>query len=160
MALAVKLALVGIIIRIFGTVYSKTLMGIYIYIAILVAFYIPMMFLKRFSCKPISAYWRNEKGYCIYQGTLITADALISVLADFVILLLPLPLTCSLRLPLRKRLRVAGLLCAGGIATAFSLYRLLLMLTDGSSDNRTILLIKIVFSGYVPLLVFLSANRE
>ncbi|OAQ69978.1 hypothetical protein VFPPC_13289 [Pochonia chlamydosporia 170] len=147
MALALKVALVGIIIRIFGAIYQKTLIGIYIYIAVIATFYFSTMLLKIFSCKPISAYWRNEKGFCIYQGTIVMADAVMSVLTDAFILLLPLTLTCTLRLPLRKRLRVAGLLCTGGVATAFSLYRLVLMLTDGRSDNRTILLVKVVFSG-------------
>ncbi|KAM5344187.1 hypothetical protein ACJ41O_012724 [Fusarium nematophilum] len=147
MALTVKLALVFIIIRVFGSVYKKTTRGIYVFVGIIVAYYVSGVFIKIFICWPISAYWRGETDKCLDQSAIITADAIISVISDLVILLLPTPLTWSLQLSRRKRLRVIGILCAGGVATAFSIYRLILILHDGKSTNQTIVFTKVILSG-------------
>ncbi|GJN85604.1 GPCR, PTH11-type [Purpureocillium lilacinum] len=147
MAFTVKLALLVMIVRVFGTVHRKTLIGMYILIAVIVAYYVSGFFIKIFICWPIPAYWHGESDKCMNQSAIITADAIISVISDLVILFLPTPLTWSLQLPKRKRLRVAGLLCAGGIATAFSIYRLALIITDKASHNQTIVFTKVVLSG-------------
>ncbi|KAF5011724.1 hypothetical protein FDECE_2184 [Fusarium decemcellulare] len=147
MALTVKLALLFIIIRVFGSVHKKTMIGIYIFIAMLVAYYVSGLFIKIFICWPISAYWRGETDKCLDQRAIITADAIISVVSDLVILLLPTPLTWSLQLSRRKRLRVTGILCAGGVATAFSIYRLAMILHEGKSPNQTIVFTKVILSG-------------
>ena len=60
-----------------------------------------------------------------------------------------------------RKLRVIGILSAGGLATAFSLYRLVLVLKDGNSKNQTIVFMDVILSGYVGyviLLVILFAN--
>ncbi|RKK89683.1 hypothetical protein BFJ68_g16650 [Fusarium oxysporum] len=147
MALTVKLALLFIIIRVFGSVHKKTMIGIYIFIGMLVAYYVSGFFIKVFICWPISAYWKGETDKCLDQSAIITADALISVMSDLVILLLPTPLTWSLQLSTRKRLRVIGILCAGGVATAFSIYRLAMILHEGKSVNQTIVFTKVILSG-------------
>ncbi|UNI18571.1 hypothetical protein JDV02_004831 [Purpureocillium takamizusanense] len=147
MAFTVKLALLVMIVRVFGSVHRKTLIGMYVLIAIIVAYYVSGFFIKVFICWPISAYWHGESDKCMNQSAIITADAIISVISDLTILLLPTPLTWSLQLPRRKRVRVAGLLCAGGIATAFSIYRLALIITDKANPNMTIVFTKVVLSG-------------
>lgn len=149
MALTVKLALLIIIIRVFGAVHRKTLIGVYILIGLLMVYYISGFFIKLFICWPISAYWRGESGKCLNQSAIVTSDAIISVISDLVILLLPTPLTWSLQMPLKKRLRVTGLLCAGGIATAFSIYRLAMIIHERNNQNQTIVFIKVILSGYV-----------
>ncbi|KAJ6437531.1 hypothetical protein O9K51_09737 [Purpureocillium lavendulum] len=135
------------IVRVFGSVHRKTFIGIYVLIGIITAYYFSGFFIKLFVCWPISAYWHGETDKCMNQSAIITADAIMSVVSDLVILVLPMPLTWSLQLPKRKRLRVAGLLCAGGIATAFSIYRLALIITDKASQNQTIVFTKVLLSG-------------
>ncbi|KAI5458724.1 integral membrane protein [Mariannaea sp. PMI_226] len=147
MALAVKLSLVLIIIRVFGSVHRKTMIGVYIFVIVITLYYVSGLFIKIFICWPIDAYWKGESEKCMDQSAIITADAIISVISDLVILLLPTPLTWSLQLPLRKRLRVIGMLCAGGVATGFSIYRLALILRDGKSSNQTIVFTKVILSG-------------
>ncbi|KAG5992423.1 hypothetical protein E4U54_003650 [Claviceps lovelessii] len=147
MALAVKLALLLITIRVFGKVHRKTLAAIYCLIAILCGYYGSGLFVKIFVCWPISAYWRGESEKCLNHGAIIIADSVVSVVSDLVILLLPVPLTWSLQLPLKKRLRVIGMLCAGGIATAFSIYRLHLILTELKSANQSVVFEKVILSG-------------
>ncbi|KAK2595024.1 hypothetical protein QQS21_007278 [Conoideocrella luteorostrata] len=147
MTLSVKLALLIIIIRVFGTVHKKTLIGVYFFIGLLFIYYVSGLFIKIFICWPISAYWQGQTSKCMNQSAIITSDAIISVTSDLVILLLPTPLTWSLQLPRRKRLRVSGLLCAGGIATAFTVYRLVMIVQERNSINQTIVFIKVILSG-------------
>lgn len=147
MALTVKLALVTMIIRVFGAVHRKTRIGLYVFIGMIVAYYGSGIFIKIFICRPIPTYWRGPRDDCLDESAIIMADSIISVISDLVILLVPTPLAWSLQLPMRKRLRVIGILCAGGVATAFSVYRLGMILTEGKSDNSTIVFIKVILSG-------------
>lgn len=48
-----------------------------------------------------------------------------------------------------KKLRVIGLLNASGLAIAFSLYRLVLVLKGGQSVDQSIVFICIILSGYI-----------
>ncbi|PNP52433.1 hypothetical protein THARTR1_07037 [Trichoderma harzianum] len=147
MAMTVKLALLVIIIRVFGSVHRRTLIGIYIFIGMIVAYYVSGFFIKIFICWPISAYWSGDASKCMNQSAIVTADSIISVISDLAILLLPTPLTWSLQLPRRKRLRVTGLLCAGGVATGFSIYRLAMIVDQRNSTNMTMVFIKVILSG-------------
>jgi hypothetical protein len=147
MAMTVKLALLLIIVRVFGSVHKKTLIGVYVLIGVIVAYYVSGVFIKIFICWPIPAYWQGQKEKCMDQSAIITADAIISVISDLAILMLPTPLTWSLQLSRRKRLRVTGMLGAGGIATAFSVYRLILIVKEGQSPNQTMVFTKVVLSG-------------
>ncbi|EWZ28297.1 hypothetical protein FOZG_18003 [Fusarium oxysporum Fo47] len=114
------------------------MMGISIFIGMLVAYYVSGLFIKIFICWPISAYWKGETDKCLNQSAIIFADTIISAISDLVILLLPTPLTWSLQLSRRKRLRVIGILCAGGVATAFSIYRLAMILHEGNNAEAGI----------------------
>uniref|UniRef100_A0A8H7NKK7 Rhodopsin domain-containing protein n=1 Tax=Bionectria ochroleuca TaxID=29856 RepID=A0A8H7NKK7_BIOOC len=147
MTLCVKLSLLLLIARVFGSVHKKTMWGIRVLIGGIVAYYVSGVFIKIFICWPISAYWRGERDKCMNQSAIITADAIISAISDLAILLLPTPLTWSLQLALKKRLRVIAMLCAGGVATAFSLYRLVLILSEANSQNQSIVFTKVILSG-------------
>jgi hypothetical protein len=149
MALTVKLSLLFITTRVFGSVHKKTMIGINVFIGMLVAYYVSGFFIKLFICKPISAYWNGDMEMCLDQNAIITADAIISAISDLAILILPTPLTWSLQISRRKRLRVTGILCAGGVATGFSIYRLAMILHERNSGNQTIVFTKVILSGYV-----------
>ncbi|KAF4120598.1 integral membrane protein [Geosmithia morbida] len=147
MAMTVKLSLLLIIIRVFGSVHKKTLIGIYVLVGIIVAYYTTGLFIKIFICWPISAYWKGETQKCLDQSAVITADAIISVVSDLAILFLPTPLTWSLQMPLKRRMRIIGMLAGGGVATGFSIYRLILIVDDGKSVNQSIVFAKVILSG-------------
>ncbi|KAG6021216.1 hypothetical protein E4U41_002549, partial [Claviceps citrina] len=147
MALSVKIALLSIIIRVFGTVHHKTLVGVYLLVGMLCIFYTVGLFIKIFVCWPISSYWSRETGKCLDRNNIIIADTIVTIISDLAILLLPMPLTWSLQLPRRKRLRVGGMLCTGGIATAFSIYRMDLILRERSSHNQTITFARLILTG-------------
>ncbi|KAL1872377.1 hypothetical protein Daus18300_004347 [Diaporthe australafricana] len=147
MAFSVKMALLLIIARVFGSVHKKTIMGIYVFMGLLGGYYFSALVVKIRICWPIHAYWEGDMSKCLDQRAIIIADAIVSAVSDLVILLLPTPLTWSLQLPVRKKLRVAGILCAGGVATAFSIYRLGLVIAEGNSVNQTVVFIKVILSG-------------
>lgn len=77
-----------------------------------------------FVCKPVSAYWADTSQMtinganprCINQAHLFTADMILAILADFIILVIPIPLTLATRLPGRVRIRIIFMLSVGGSA--------------------------------------------
>lgn len=148
MTLFIKLSILSLIARVFAP-YKRRMQGIYILGALLIAYYFTSLILKIRVCWPISAYWRGDQDKCLNQSAVITADAIISTVTDAIILVLPLPLTWSLQLPPKKKMRVGSMLAVGGFATAFSAWRLHLILTDGHSPDSTILFVQVVLSGYV-----------
>lgn len=152
MALFVKIALLSILTRIFAPYRSKVWF-IYILLAALCIYYAIALIIKIRMCYPIPYYWLGDEleggGTCLDQTAALIADSVISVVSDIIILVLPLPLTWSLQMSRNKKLRVMGLLGAGGFAVGFSLYRLVLVIKDGTSPDQTIVFMRVILSGYV-----------
>ena len=149
MTMFVKIALLVIISRVFGIAHHKTRMFIYGLLAVIVGYYVSGVIVKICICDPISAYWKGDTSKCLDQSAIITTDAIASVISDLAILCLPIPLTWSLQMPAKKKLRITGILCAGGTATAFSIYRLGMILHEGKSPNQSIVFVKVILTGYV-----------
>ncbi|KAJ5107992.1 hypothetical protein N7456_004667 [Penicillium angulare] len=148
MALFVKIALLSILTRIFAP-YRGKVWFIYIFLGCLCTYYTVALIVKIRMCSPIPQYWLgNVPGAtCLDQTAALIADSVISVVSDIIILVLPLPLTWSLQMSRNRKLRVIGLLSAGGLATGFSLYRLVLVLKEGNSTNQTIVFMDVILSG-------------
>lgn len=114
--------------------------SIYIFIAALLVAYLPMQISKTFICSPIKAYWDHSvHGSCLNQRKIFIADTTLGFLTDFIILILPIPLIWSLHAPLQKRIKIAAVLGAGGIATGVTCFRLWAVVrfihsTDVTSD--------------------------
>lgn len=125
-------------LRIFAPDRRKVLV-IHISLIVLLLYYIPALFIKIFFCKPISAYWygTSDGGTCIDQQKVIIADSAISIVSDLWILILPVPMLWSLHMSRMKKLRVIGILSAGGIATAFSIWRLVIMVEEAPTTDIT-----------------------
>lgn len=149
MAFFVKVSLLFILVSVFAP-YKKTVKLIYLLLGLLLAYYIPALIIKIRICMPISTYWtRDGRGSCLNQGAVITSDSIMSVISDLTILILPFPLTWSLQMPMKTKLRVMGILGAGGLATAFSIYRLWMIVVSGASPDQTIIFIRVILSGFV-----------
>ncbi|GLA55827.1 hypothetical protein AnigIFM63604_002911 [Aspergillus niger] len=147
MALFVKIMLLSILIRIFSPYRSKILF-IYVLLGCLCIYYIVAEVVKIRICDPVPGYWTlDPKASCLNQQAALIADSVIIVVTDFIILVLPLPLTWSLQMSRTKKLRVIGMLSAGGLATVFSLYRLVLVLREGSSRDQMIVFLIVILSG-------------
>lgn len=60
-----------------------------------------------------------------------------AVLADVVIVMVPVILTWSLNMPLRKKIKIVLMLSAGGIATAVTIFRLVKIILFLDSKDIT-----------------------
>lgn len=68
--------------------------------------------------RPLSAFWTPLATYphtCINEGVFMFSFSIITIILDFLILLLPLPVVWSLQLPKKQRIAVASLFFLGVI---------------------------------------------
>lgn len=110
-------------------------------------FYLPMQFVKILICDPISSFWSLQNPKCFDQHSIYLADTIVSVITDFAVLVIPMPLMWLLHLPMKRRLRVFGLLGAGGVAVAASVARLVMLLRSEGGD-ATVSTVDINLLGY------------
>ncbi|EAU30395.1 conserved hypothetical protein [Aspergillus terreus NIH2624] len=136
-AFLTKMSLLWIMTRVFSP-FRKSVIFIYVFLALMLAYYIPAVIVKIRICSPISKFWDTDTpGTCLGQSSIIMADAVVSVVSDMIVLILPLPLTLGLQLPTKKKMRVMAILGAGGLACASSIIRLVLIVFTGQSADGT-----------------------
>lgn len=115
-------------IRVFQP-YNEAIISLYVLLSVVIGYYTIITFIKIFICNPVSAYWtgsHNTDGHCLNQPGVIIADSIISFVTDVTIFAFPVVFTWSLQMPIRKKIKVMVILGFGGIALAFSLYRLVI----------------------------------
>ncbi|KAK7932422.1 hypothetical protein PG985_003134 [Apiospora marii] len=118
-----KASLLLLTARLFS-VYRRTARYIRLYVWFLLIAYTPIQFVKIFICWPIAHYWDSSlPGRCLDQPKVFLTDTALAFVTDFIILVIPIPLTWKLNMPLRKKMKVAGMLGAGGIAVAVACFR-------------------------------------
>uniref|UniRef100_A0A8H7KBS9 Rhodopsin domain-containing protein n=1 Tax=Bionectria ochroleuca TaxID=29856 RepID=A0A8H7KBS9_BIOOC len=98
-----KVTLLLLIGRVFA-VKEQVARSIHVFIAMLFVAYLPVQIVK--------------KRKIFFFGLTL------AIFTDFVILLVPIPLTWSLRVSLRKKIKIITLLGAGGIATGMTILRM------------------------------------
>lgn len=130
-AYATKVTLLLLIARVFAVKERVSRALRYFIIALAIA-YLPIQIAKTAVCNPVSAYWNvttkvgvtGQNPYCLNQTHLFIADISVAVATDFLILVVPIPLVMSMSaLPTRRKMKIIGLLSAGGLATATTVYR-------------------------------------
>jgi hypothetical protein len=155
MILFVKLTLLSLIIRIFQP-HPEKVAFVYAFTALIICYYIAIIFVKIFICSPIHAYWRDWRNAtsskrCLNRPAIIIADSSISVATDLAILIFPLALSWSLHMPFSKKAGVVVILGAGSIAIGFSLYRLILVSLGSDTPGQIAVILKILLTELVPL---------
>lgn len=138
MALLVKISLLYILLRIFQP-YHKRIVLVYALLCFIAFYYFIILFIKTFICHPISTYWEHTQNNdaCFNRLGVIIADSIVSLITDLAILAFPIALTWSLNMPVSRKLRVICLLGIGGVASTFSLYRLVLVIQYRKTTNVT-----------------------
>ncbi|KAL0943102.1 uncharacterized protein CTRU02_200988 [Colletotrichum truncatum] len=137
-----KLALLWIIIRVFQ-LHKRTVFGTYTVIVFLTAYTIPILFLKGFVCRPLAGFWDpTVKTSCYNQRAIFVADTGVSAVTDMAVLCLPIPVAATLRMSWKKRLKVIAMLSSGGVATAASIIRLVLVIKLQNSNDESVDLIR------------------
>ncbi|KAH7304066.1 hypothetical protein B0I35DRAFT_325168, partial [Stachybotrys elegans] len=118
-----KASLLLLMARVFA-VYERASKGIIYYTWFIFVAYLPVQFVKIFICTPIKHYWNSSiPGTCLDQPKIFLTDTAMAIITDFVILVLPVFFIWRLRMSLRKKLKIAAMLGAGGAAVAVACYR-------------------------------------
>ncbi|KAF6835504.1 integral membrane protein [Colletotrichum musicola] len=133
-----KLALLLIVTRVFRT-YRKTVLGTYAVIIFMTGYYLPVLVIKTLICRPVSGFWDPDvKADCFNQRAIFVADTAVSAVTDLAVLCLPIPVAVTLRMSWSKRLKVIAMLSAGGIATAASIVRMILVVQLQKSEDEPV----------------------
>ncbi|KAK1969643.1 hypothetical protein LY78DRAFT_744938 [Colletotrichum sublineola] len=137
------ITLLSTTIRIFR-LHRKTVIGTYAFIIFLTLYTIPVFFIKMVICRPIAGFWDPTiKATCFVQRNIYVADTTISAATDMAVLCIPVPIVATLRMSWHKRLKIIAMLCSGGIATAASLVRLVVVINLEESDDATVSLVRV-----------------
>ncbi|KAM0361143.1 hypothetical protein ACHAPK_006307 [Fusarium culmorum] len=144
---AIKAAILLFLASVFAP-YKTYVKWIYGFLIVMGIYYVVMLFLKMFICRPISMFWgATTDGQCFNQRVLILVDNIISLLSDIVVLLLPCPLTKKLQVGLMAKLKIVAIFGVGGIACIFSLVRLVFIIQKGESQDQTYVFLQINLTG-------------
>ncbi|KAJ5538872.1 hypothetical protein N7494_008351 [Penicillium frequentans] len=137
MVLFVKTSLIYIMIRLWSP-YRGKVIALYSFLAFIVSYYAVILFIKIFICNPIRLFWdvNRHDGMCLNRSAIIVTDSSISVITDLAILIFPIVLAWTLHVPLSRKLYVIAILGAGSIAVAFSIYRLVLVVSERNSSDE------------------------
>ncbi|GKZ80518.1 hypothetical protein AnigIFM56816_004742 [Aspergillus niger] len=142
MVLLAKLTLLTILARLF-ILRRGQILTVYLTIIITTLYYIIIFFIKIFICNPVSTFWTSPNDphnpNCLSEGAVFLADAIMSVITDLAILLLPIGLMFPLQLAVVKKVKVGAMLGCGGLAVGFSIYRVVLVVGEGEGglgDSR------------------------
>ncbi|KAJ5114407.1 hypothetical protein NUU61_000166 [Penicillium alfredii] len=136
--LFVKISLLHILIRVFQP-FHRGMISLYCLLAAVITYYFIITFIKIFNCNPVSAYWKGTAragGTCLSQPGVIIADSVISLVTDVAIFAFPVAFTWSLQMPIHKKVKVVLLLGLGGVAVAFSIYRLVVGIRENGVLKR------------------------
>ncbi|KAJ5832708.1 hypothetical protein N7474_001019 [Penicillium riverlandense] len=147
MVFFVKASLIYIMIRVWRP-YRGKIISLYTLLLFILTYYTVILFVKIFVCNPIRAFWDvNLSGKaCLNRSAIIITDSSISVMTDLAILIFPITLASTLQMPLSKKLHVIALLGAGSIAIAFSIYRLVLVISGRHDSDEIELFLRVLLS--------------
>lgn len=147
MVLLVKTSLIYIMIRLWSP-YRGKVIALYSFLAFIVSYYTVILFIKVFTCNPIHLFWdvNHHDGMCLNRSAIIITDSSISVITDLAILVFPIVLVWTLHVPLSRKLYIITILGAGSIAVAFSIYRLVLVVSERNSSDEIDVFMRVLLS--------------
>ncbi|KAJ5917444.1 hypothetical protein N7466_010998 [Penicillium verhagenii] len=128
------------------------MVSLYVLLGTVIGYYTIITFIKIFICVPVSAYWiQSEKANatCLSQPGVIIADSVIGTVTDAAIFAFPVAFTWKLQMPFWKKIKVIVLLGLGGVAVAFSLYRMVIGIHERNQPDATTKFMKSILTAYV-----------
>jgi uncharacterized BrkB/YihY/UPF0761 family membrane protein len=83
--------------------------------AVIIVYYITMMFMTIFQCQPRQKAWDPlvPGGHCIKNISNLISSGYLNVISNFTILLLPHGVIWRLHIPLRRKVAVSGIFLVG-----------------------------------------------
>ena len=111
----VKLAVLLLLARIFGASGKFNLAAHYLS-ALLVLYYTIITFIKIFSCTPIRRLWYPTlPGTCLNNELIIYLDAIIALVTDLIIILLPVPVIWGLNMKTSRKVTITATFAVGSL---------------------------------------------
>lgn len=141
----IKVLLILMLKRIFYP-FGLLAVAIRIFLFFTVGYYCAILLVRIFSCIPISSFW-NGNGSCVNLDAVFIVDSFVSLITDTAILVLPIILVWNLHLPLKRKVKIAALLGAGGLATVSNVYRLWLTFHSLGTKDTTHYTIHLLYTG-------------
>jgi hypothetical protein len=141
----IKVLLILMLKRIFYP-FGNLAILIRILLGFILAYYSAILLVRVFVCTPIPAFW-NGNGSCVNLEAVFIVDSFVSLITDAAILILPIALVWNLHLPFGKKVKIAGLLGAGGLATVSNIYRLWLAFHSLATKDPTFYTIHLLYTG-------------
>ncbi len=88
------------------------------------AWYLATTFPVIFQCSPIHRFWdKSIPGTCIDVQSFLISTAIISIITDLAIVVMPIPLVWQLHLPINRRIGICAIFFLGGIVVLASIVR-------------------------------------
>ncbi|KAL7941156.1 hypothetical protein V8C42DRAFT_197530 [Trichoderma barbatum] len=114
--------------------HNNFLLAIRIVFGILIAGYLPQLFLLIFHCKPVTGYW--PYGWepvaplytCLQWGIVYSVNSSVSLLCDLLLFGIPIAMLRTLEMSRKRKIQLAGILLPGVAVIAISITRLVLVI--------------------------------
>lgn len=115
---------------------------VYVVIGIVFVSHLACAFSLIFACTPVERSWRpNVEGTCLPPGPSFTAYAVVTIVSDVVVAVLPVPMLVSLNIQLSKKLGLIGIFILGLFTTLCSVFRYLQIDRIQYGDGNSTMLI-------------------
>ncbi|OJJ48039.1 hypothetical protein ASPZODRAFT_166097 [Penicilliopsis zonata CBS 506.65] len=105
--------------------------------AVTIGLFLAVLVTDIFQCHPVRyVFDESIAGSCIDQGVFYVATAALNLFTDLLVLSIPIIITVSLQMPVRRKIAVCAILCLGIVATAVGIWRVII-LAEGFLSNAT-----------------------
>lgn len=134
-----KLSILLLFLRVFiPTRTSKTFFFVHLLLWTNLVFYLINTFIKIFECTPRSKIWMPKtEGHCVRIAWMIIVAAIINVISDFTILILPIASVWGLQMGRRQKLGASAVFAAGIFGCVSSIMRLIITVQNSNEDDLT-----------------------
>jgi len=115
----------------------------WVFIAIIIGFTLGTVGGAIFICTPVEKFWKTElEGHCINKSASWLANAVMNIVTDLMIIILPMPVIRRLQLKPTQKYFLMGIFAFGAVVCVISVLRLhslaiMARSTDPSYDNTT-----------------------
>ncbi|KAI5467652.1 hypothetical protein BGZ63DRAFT_32648 [Mariannaea sp. PMI_226] len=95
-----------------------------------------------FACKPVSRSWNPlSEGVCLAPGPSFTGYAVVTIISDIVVALLPVPVLVKLEIRLKKKIGLIAIFTLGLFTTLCSILRYLQIQRISTGDGNSTMLV-------------------
>ncbi|KAM0249159.1 hypothetical protein ACHAQJ_009166 [Trichoderma viride] len=114
--------------------HNNFLVAIKIVFGILIAGFLPQIFLLIFHCKPVTGYWPYgwepvaPRYTCLQWGVVYSVNSSVSLLCDLLLFGIPIAMLRTLEMSRKRKIQLAGILLPGVAVIAISIARLILVI--------------------------------